>query len=99
VSQFLQASYGWYTIACTLLMINFKEKESKRRWWTCWIIINSVYAISSQSLIQAIAILSPLILSYHEPEKDRKPTELEKRFFYYFYPIHLAGLATLRTIL
>lgn len=29
VSKFLQASYGWYTIACTLLMINFKEKNQK----------------------------------------------------------------------
>jgi len=98
VSELVNASYGWYTIACTVAMINF-DRKSKTRWWVCWIIINLLYALSEQSLIQFAAVLTPSILNHHNPTKDRKPTALEKKFFYYFYPTHLAGLAALRTIL
>ena len=97
-SELMNASYGWYTIACTVAMINFDEK-SKTRWWICWIIINLIYAVSGQSIIQFAAVLTPILLKYHNPEKDRKPTELEKKFFYYFYPLHLAGLAAIRSII
>jgi hypothetical protein len=97
-SELVNASYGWYTIACTVAMINFDEK-SKTRWWVCWITINLVYAITGKSIIQFAAVLTPILLKYHNPEKDRKPTELEKKFFYYFYPLHLAGLAAIRSIL
>ena len=98
VSELIQASYGWYTIACTVLMINF-DKESKTRWWVCWIAINLIYAATGKSIIQFAAVLTPMLLKYHNPEKDRKPTELEKKFFYYFYPLHLAGLAAIRSII
>ena len=98
ISELVNASYGWYTIACTVAMINF-DKKSKTRWWICWIIINLVYAITGKSIIQFTAVLTPILLKYHTPAKDRKPTAIEKKFFYYFYPIHLAGLAAIRTIL
>ena len=98
VSELIQASYGWYTIACTILMINF-DKESKTRWWICWIAINLIYAATGKSIIQFAAVLTPMLLKYHNPAKDRKPTELEKKFFYYFYPLHLAGLAAIRSII
>jgi hypothetical protein len=98
VSELIQASYGWYTIACTILMINF-DKQSKTRWWVCWIAINLIYAATGKSIIQFAAVLTPMLLKHHNPEKDRKPTELEKKFFYYFYPLHLASLAAIRSII
>jgi hypothetical protein len=98
VSELIQANYGWYTIACTILMINF-DKESQTRWWLCWIAINLIYAATGKSIIQFAAVLTPMLLKHHNPEKDRKPTELEKKFFYYFYPLHLAGLAAIRSII
>ena len=97
-SELIEASYGWFTITCTILMINF-NKESKTRWWFFWVTINLIYAASGKSIIQFAAVLTPILLKHHNPEKDRKPKELEKKFFYYFYPLHLAGLAAIRSII
>ncbi len=97
-AQLWGMSYGWYAVACPLLMINLKGKGN-RVWWTTWILTNIIYAVTSGYFLQVFAILTPLILGYHNPAKNRKPTALEKKFFYYFYPIHLAGLAALRTII
>jgi len=97
-AQLWGIDYGWYAIACPLLMINLKGKGD-RMWWISWIVTNTIYATTSGYLLQLFGILTPLILAWHKPAKDRKPTAVEKRFFYYFYPIHLAGLAAMRTIL
>jgi hypothetical protein len=97
-AQLWGVDYGWYAVACPLLMLNLKGKGN-RIWWISWILINTIYAATSGYFLQVFAILTPLILAYHSPAKDRKPTAIEKKFFYYFYPIHLAGLAALRTII
>jgi hypothetical protein len=97
-AQFCRVSYGWYAVACPLLMINLKGKGNEV-WWISWILMNTVYAASSGYFLQVFAILTPLILAYHSPAKDRKPTAIEKKFFYYFYPIHLAGLAAIKGII
>jgi len=96
-AEFSGTGYGWYGVACPLLMLSLKEQGS-RMWWIGWIVTNIIYATTSGSFIQLFAILTPVVLAYHNPEKDRQPTAIEKKFFYYFYPIHLAGLAALRTI-
>jgi hypothetical protein len=97
-AQLWGVDYGWYAVACSLLMLNLKDKGN-RIWWISWILINTIYAATSGYFLQVFATLTPLILAYHNPAKDRKPTAIEKRFFYYFYPIHLAGLAALRAII
>jgi hypothetical protein len=97
-AEILRVDYGWYSLICTLMMINLKGSGSKK-WWVSWTIINILYCISAKSYIQIFGILTPAILSLHDTTKDKKPTTMEKKFFYYFYPIHHAGLAALRTIL
>lgn len=97
-AQLLNASYGWFAVACPLLMLSFKGRGSKG-WWFVWVLANVIFAVTLSSPMQLLAIFAPLVLSYHEPEKDTKPGEIEKRFFYYFYPIHLVGLASLKAFI
>ena len=97
-AQLWGVDYGWYAVACPLIMLNLKGKGN-RTWWISWILMNTIYAATSGYFLQLFAILTPLILAYHNPARNRKPTAIEKRFFYYFYPIHLAGLAALKAVI
>ncbi|MEG3859538.1 TraX family protein [Microcoleus sp. herbarium12] len=97
-SQILNVSYGWYAVTCPLMMISLKG-QGDRLWWFGWIVTNIIYTITAGCWYQIFAALAPLILKYHDPKCDRKPGAIEKRFFYYFYPIHIAGLAALRAII
>jgi positive regulator of sigma E activity len=94
--QILIIDYGWYAIACPLMMVGFKNN---RLWWIGWSVTNIICAITTGCWYQIFAVLAPLILAYHDPKCDRKPSAIEKRFFYYFYPIHIAGLAALQAII
>jgi hypothetical protein len=91
-AQILNVSYGWFAIICPLMLMGYNKKSTKM-WWSIWIIINIAYTFSSGYLTQILAVLTPLVIGYHNSQKDRKPTRTEKKFFYYFYPLHLAGLA------
>jgi len=93
-AQILNVDYGWFAIICPLLMMS----PISKKWWFVWAVTNLLYATFAQSLIQLAAIFAPLIVTYHNSAKDKKPNGFEKRFFYYFYPIHLATLAALKYI-
>lgn len=94
IAQILNVDYGWFAIICPLLMMN----PISKRWWFIWAVTNLLYATFAQSLTQLAAIFAPLIVTYYNPAINRKPSGLEKRFFYYFYPLHLAALAALKYI-
>lgn len=97
-TQILQISYGWYAIVCTLLMVSLNGKGD-RLWWWGWSIANIGYTISLGNSMQIFAILTPLIFVHNKNEqKNEKSSTLEKRFFYYFYPLHMVVLAALRAI-
>jgi len=96
VAQILNISYGWYAITCPLMMLEFKNS---RAWWTGWVVTNIIYAITSGCWYQIFAVLAPLIIAYHNPKCDREPSAIEKKFFYYFYPIHIAALAAMQRII
>ena len=98
-SELMNVSYGWFAIICPLLMINFKGQSTKKEWWFSWISANVLYTVTCQSFIQIVAIITPLIVMYHNPATDKKPGTIEKNFFYYFYPIHLVSLASIKGIL
>ncbi|MCC3460008.1 MAG: hypothetical protein JGK26_31165 [Microcoleus sp. PH2017_27_LUM_O_A] len=94
--QILKIDYGWYAIACSVMMVGFKNN---RLWWIGWTATNIIYTITTGCWYQIFATLAPLILTHHNPKCDRKPNAIEKKFFYYFYPIHMIGLAALRAII
>ncbi|MEG4322692.1 MULTISPECIES: TraX family protein [unclassified Microcoleus] len=96
-AQILGISYGWYAIAGPLIIIGLKGKGNKI-WWFGWTVTNTIYAATTGCWYQIFAIFAPFILADHDPKCDRKPRDIEKKFFYYFYPIHIAGLAALRAI-
>ena len=95
-AELLNIDYGWYGIACSLLMLEFKPTQA---WILGWSLTNIVYTIYYGWIPQMFAIFAPLILIFHKPNRDHKPSAIEKRFFYYFYPIHIAGLTALRTVI
>ena len=96
-AELARASYGWYAVISVILMMNFNPVS--KGWWGGWIICNVIYTLWCGWWPQIFAIGAPIILNYHEPKLDRKPTVTEQRFFYWFYPIHLAALGALSTIL
>src|SRR4028119_1330852 len=55
-AQFWGVSYGWYAVACSLLMINLKGKGS-RIWWISWIVTNTIYATTSGYFFQLFAVI------------------------------------------
>jgi len=94
-AEILKIDYGWYGVASSLLMLEFKVSQE---WILGWSLVNILYTVYCGWLPQMFAMFAPLILIFYKPSHDKKPNELEKRFFYYFYPIHMAGLAALRAI-
>jgi len=95
-AEILNIDYGWYGIASSLLMLEFKVSQE---WILGWSLVNILYTVYCGWLPQMFAMFAPLILIFYKPSHDRKPNAIEKRFFYYFYPIHIASLAALRAII
>jgi len=94
-AEVLKIDYGWYGVACSLLMLEFKATQ---HWCIGWVFTNMIYAVWSGNPYQIAAIAAPTILMFHT-ESNKKPSELEKKIFYYGYPIHMVGLAALRGLM
>ena len=84
-AQLLGVSYGWYAVACPLLMINLKG-AGERMWWIGWIVTNVIYTITCNSAIQIFAIFTPLILAYHNRPKTESQRKLKKNSSITFIP-------------
>jgi hypothetical protein len=84
-AQLLGVSYGWYAVACPLLMINLKG-AGDRMWWVGWIVTNVIYTITCNSAIQIFAIFTPLILAYHNRPKTESQRKLKKNSSITFIP-------------
>jgi len=95
-AEILKIDYGWYGIASSLLMLEFKVSQP---WILGWSLINVAYTVYNGSLSQMAALFAPLILIFYKPGNNEKPSELEKKFFYYGYPIHMAGLAIIKGLM
>ncbi len=95
-AEIFKIDYGWYGIACSLMMLEFKVSQP---WILGWSLINILYTVYCGWLPQMTALFAPLILIFYKADNDKKPSAIEKKFFYYFYPIHIAGLAALKAIL
>jgi hypothetical protein len=68
--------------------------------WVAWSIVNLTYTASCGWWPQIFAIAAPIILTiYQSPTKSEPPSKSEKNFYYWFYPIHMAMLAALKTLL
>jgi len=94
-AEVLNMDYGWYGIACSLLMLELKFTQA---WILGWVLTNVVYTIWSGNPDQ-IAAIATTILMFYARDEDQKPRELEKKFFYYADPIHLAALGALRGLI
>jgi len=95
-AEILKIDYGWYGVASSLLMLEFKVSQP---WILGWSLVNVAYTVYGGSLAQMAALFAPLILIFYKPGNDEKPSELEKKFFYYGYPIHMTGLAVIKGLM
>lgn len=90
-AEALSISYGSYGILVILLLRYRDQMRSQAIWWLAWIGFHGLWAIV-QSPNQLPAAAAPLILLAANEQRGAKA-----RWFYGFYPGHLALLGLLQT--
>lgn len=94
--EITKIEYGWYSPIVTILLMSY---ASHPVWWASWGIVSIAYTIWTGWWPQLFAIAAPAILIFHqEPPTSKPPSQLEKKFYYWFYPIHMAVLAVIKAI-
>jgi hypothetical protein len=95
--EIAKIDYGGYSPIITVLLMNY---ASHPVWWVARSIVNLTYTAGCGWWSQIFAIAPLIILTiYQSPTKSEPPSKSEKNFYYWFYPIHMAMLAALKTIL
>lgn len=83
-AEFISTEYGSYGVLLIVLLAYFDSTNVN--WWMLWSLLNLVLpTLRGYAFFQALAIFSPLILLFCNGDRGRKA-----RWFYLFYPVHLA---------
>lgn len=97
LAQVIRAEAGAYGVLMIVLLSKFEANSIP--WWGGWIVFNIIstipYAIDSPSLAyQFFAVLGPVLLLWWNGQLG-----LKAKWFYTFYPLHLAILLVIKLLL
>ncbi|HEY9849350.1 MAG TPA: TraX family protein [Leptolyngbyaceae cyanobacterium] len=90
IAQLINAESGAYGVLLIVFLSKFEAKSV--RWWIAWIVFNLICVLplaieSLEQSYQFFAVLAPLFLLQWKGEPG-----LKTKWFYLFYPLHLAIL-------
>lgn len=95
--ELARIDYGWYSPTITILLMSY---TSHPVWWISWTLVNFTYTAWTGWWPQIFAIAAPAVLILYQPAKESKPPlQLEKSFYYWFYPTHMAVLAIIKAFI
>lgn len=99
LAQLLHLDYGAYGVAIILLFSFHELQESGNLLWLIsWVFVNFCSALII-SPIQPLAACSLYLIKLVKPEKLKvRPSSLNRLFFYFFYPFHLAAIVCLKSL-
>ncbi len=93
LAELIRTEYGSYGVLLIALLANFDSTNVS--WWMVWSLLNLVLPVlRGNSVFQSLAVFSPMILFFWNGERGRKA-----RWFYLFYPVHLALIFLIKMLL
>lgn len=91
LAQLINAEYGAYGVIIITLLSEFNHRTT---WWVKWTLLNLLTLFTPNFLsYQVLAVLAPTILILWNRKQGQKA-----KWFYPFYPLHLALLLLLRLL-
>lgn len=92
LAELINAEYGAYGVIVITLLSKFDYQRIT--WWLKWLLLNLItFFIPGFLFYQVLAVLAPTILILWNCKQGQKA-----KWFYSFYPLHLALLLFLRLI-
>jgi TraX protein len=93
LAQLVHANYEIYGIAVVGFIWQYR---SNALWWLCWVLLHLFFLVADPNygVFQFPAMVTPLIFQFANHERGAKA-----RWFYLFYPLHLAALYGIRLLL